>query len=548
MSKVFQKLNEKFGANCVRPHFEGIAKKENGITLIALIITIIVMLILTGVTLAVTLGDNGLMAKANETKIQMQIETDKEELLSAVVGAIGIDGKVDFTYLDSHLPAGFTGSNGIYTSSNGHTFTVSANGKVKYTGSDDVIENGGEIEKVGFLDGTYNWDSGTDGGQIQVKNNIVIWDEGIDCKVAEINTEAQTVTWLLSFIDEETGEYEEFYDLRDYRIIYENGEIVNIIFEIGSVVCHQNNNAFENELDELYVSESGSALMFYPEEGNVVKGSVDGSGNFGGHETGKYYSILSINTWIDYESGYIETVSDDFNTITRDGTTYTKQTETEEPEVEIIPYETTVQFSYDGTEENMATWVVVSVDETARTMEIVLPRGIEAFTIGKTDPIAIENAVDLDGDNVVEDFEIAIYSWNHFPEYVDTFFEHFSANLPSNAKSYETNFTINYYESEPFGGDLSEYDILNYYFSSNYWDYFSYENLDEDIYWTQSGYTSGSKGSYGFEFVNAMAGPTWGYGPGVCSFIVISGDSSGSGGQECDAKLITLFPTVTITY
>ena len=126
---------------------------NNGITLIALIITIIVMLILTGVTLSVTLGDNGLVNKAKEATLQTQIAMDRELLLSAVVGAIEEDGKVNLSAIV--LPEGFTGSNGTYTSKNGHTFTVSTNGEITYTG-----ENAGggdapsEDEPVGF-----NWES-----------------------------------------------------------------------------------------------------------------------------------------------------------------------------------------------------------------------------------------------------------------------------------------------------------------------------------------------------------------------------------------------------
>ena len=73
-------------------------KKQNhtsqkGITLIALIITIIVMLILVGVTINVALN-GGLFTKASEASKQMQVEAEKEELLSSVVAAIGYDGKV----------------------------------------------------------------------------------------------------------------------------------------------------------------------------------------------------------------------------------------------------------------------------------------------------------------------------------------------------------------------------------------------------------------------------------------------------------------------
>ena len=49
---------------------EIVRKKERGITLIALVITIIVLLILAGVTIATLTGDNGILTKAQEASIQ----------------------------------------------------------------------------------------------------------------------------------------------------------------------------------------------------------------------------------------------------------------------------------------------------------------------------------------------------------------------------------------------------------------------------------------------------------------------------------------------
>ena len=43
-------------------------KKNTGITLVALVITIIVLLILAGVTISLTLGENGLLKRAEESK------------------------------------------------------------------------------------------------------------------------------------------------------------------------------------------------------------------------------------------------------------------------------------------------------------------------------------------------------------------------------------------------------------------------------------------------------------------------------------------------
>lgn len=49
-----------------------IFKNETGITLIALIITIIILLILAGVTLSLVIGDNGLINNANTTKLNTE--------------------------------------------------------------------------------------------------------------------------------------------------------------------------------------------------------------------------------------------------------------------------------------------------------------------------------------------------------------------------------------------------------------------------------------------------------------------------------------------
>ena len=53
-------------------------KKSNGITLIALVITIIVLLILAGVTIATLTGENGILTKASDAKEDTVIAQDEE--------------------------------------------------------------------------------------------------------------------------------------------------------------------------------------------------------------------------------------------------------------------------------------------------------------------------------------------------------------------------------------------------------------------------------------------------------------------------------------
>ena len=118
---------EKQNANTVGVDAHIDPLKQKGITLIALIITIIVMLILVGVTINVSLN-GGLFTKTSDASKQMQVEADRETLLSAVVAAIGNDGKVVLE--DIELPTGWEESNGTYTSPKGNSFTVDENGKI----------------------------------------------------------------------------------------------------------------------------------------------------------------------------------------------------------------------------------------------------------------------------------------------------------------------------------------------------------------------------------------------------------------------------------
>ena len=53
---------------------------KNGITLIALVITIIVLLILAGVTIATLTGENGILTRVQSTKTQNEKKTIEEQI------------------------------------------------------------------------------------------------------------------------------------------------------------------------------------------------------------------------------------------------------------------------------------------------------------------------------------------------------------------------------------------------------------------------------------------------------------------------------------
>ena len=83
-------------------------KTKNGITLIALIITIIVMLILVGVTVTAAVN-GGLFEKSKEAAKGTEIGREKEELTSAITTAYDeATGKVDKTKLGKALGTGWS--------------------------------------------------------------------------------------------------------------------------------------------------------------------------------------------------------------------------------------------------------------------------------------------------------------------------------------------------------------------------------------------------------------------------------------------------------
>ena len=81
-------------------------KSKKGVTLIALVITIIVLLILAGVTIATLTGDNGILTKAQSTKIQSERASIKEQIELAVVASRindNLDASIDTTVLETEL-------------------------------------------------------------------------------------------------------------------------------------------------------------------------------------------------------------------------------------------------------------------------------------------------------------------------------------------------------------------------------------------------------------------------------------------------------------
>ena len=114
---------------------------QKGITLIALVITIIVLLILAGVSIAMLTGQNGILTQANNAKNETELASAKEKVELAVIGAISQtrDGTLTVGKLRTEL-ANYGGTiEGdtfpVTAKVDGKSFTVDANGNVTVSGS-----------------------------------------------------------------------------------------------------------------------------------------------------------------------------------------------------------------------------------------------------------------------------------------------------------------------------------------------------------------------------------------------------------------------------
>ena len=136
---------------------------KNGITLIALVITIIVLLILAGVTIATLTGDNGILTKAQSAKEKNAQKTVEEQINLAVQASRINEGLViDKDILEQELT-----NNGIEITKSendelpwtvkkdGYVYTISENGEVKEkegiaitTGDIEILKGSTERKKV----------------------------------------------------------------------------------------------------------------------------------------------------------------------------------------------------------------------------------------------------------------------------------------------------------------------------------------------------------------------------------------------------------------
>ena len=137
-------------------------KNVHGITLIALVITIIVLLILAGVSIAMLTGQNGILTQAQNAKDKTEYKNAEEKVRLAVMGAMSDDGTLTVEKLRTDM-ANYGGTiEGetfpVTATVDGKSFTVNANGSVgEIVPAPEGLEVGTEVTYT--PSGTYKWEA-----------------------------------------------------------------------------------------------------------------------------------------------------------------------------------------------------------------------------------------------------------------------------------------------------------------------------------------------------------------------------------------------------
>ena len=127
--------------------------QENGITLIALVVTIIILLILAGVTLNIALSDNGLFSKTKEAAEKYeQAQSDEEEMIRQIATQMNSE----------YVGAAITGYTPEPTDSykSGYTIKADKSGLTKNKNSDGAVMEGvnsSNFEQTFNVDTTIKW-------------------------------------------------------------------------------------------------------------------------------------------------------------------------------------------------------------------------------------------------------------------------------------------------------------------------------------------------------------------------------------------------------
>lgn len=177
-------------------------KEEKGITLVALVISIIVMIILSGISLNATIGENGIINRARESKLKQEEAEAEGEILSGIAS-------LDIEYYQKATSDTGITINSIYSISG---LSKYVNGKIN---GFNYNKNGTTVVYYTNERGSYTVKIGEDGNVATYSGIFVQKDETISIQMGRndkitLNTDMKDTIWAVisgnGTVDPNTGE------------------------------------------------------------------------------------------------------------------------------------------------------------------------------------------------------------------------------------------------------------------------------------------------------------------------------------------------------
>ena len=226
-------------------NFKGKMREKSGITLITLAVTIIILLILAGITIATITSDNGIIKNASDAKEQTEIAEEKEIVDRATIQAMGNNkrGNLVQDELQEQLD------------------------KITDSGKTEVSDNGEEFEVV-FVDSNRYYTVDKDGNIIEEGKIVVDKSPG-------------DITKDENGDDIEEGQPYEIWCIEDLVAFSNmvNGE--GIIIENGKAVKINTSTDFSNKTVELKTNLNFKSKYSYADSERTDFGDINGNENDG---------------------------------------------------------------------------------------------------------------------------------------------------------------------------------------------------------------------------------------------------------------------------
>ena len=233
--------------------------RENGITLIALVVTIVVLLILAGVSISMLTGENGIIKQAQNSKEQSEIGDEKEAIMLAYNGVIlENNGSTELTAEKLKQELIKNGRTDIKNVTGDNPITIEFNSGRKYD-----IDNTGDIVENNKTTGDESWYTYED-----VENGIRI--TGFNSEITELRM--QILQELQEITENNELTEEEFLEMIFEYLESKSGEIEVKYPGIGNV---------PSQIDGKNVTEIGvNAFSFFPVQELTIPNTVTIIGNW----------------------------------------------------------------------------------------------------------------------------------------------------------------------------------------------------------------------------------------------------------------------------